>query len=1264
MSESALPPFAGTPDFKSLPPPPLQEHNLRVEAVLRPSYNILSLAELHGTSFVLSGDGKGFISAWDVHIKNRKNELDPEHYFEAHSGAINQVITLRSGRLPELVEEYEWPRGESEEKRQALNIGDRGIDTAVGQGVLSPTGVPQLSDSPNPSPAAIFDAPGKESPLAEMMEREEDVPQQPRRSWLARKLSCCGRCFGQKRDKTRHWLIATASEDGTVRVWRWRLLPKGHKHHDHDEPKLFEVDFITEWASEDDLPIVTCLELFDGHLVIALQGSADVRILDPGASVVRWVLYGHTGPITTLAQCVDGRLISGASDGAVRLWSFKGDDARTVAWPDPEEDMPLSGVSSLAFFAHTQQEHKGEYVTVCTRIFVPRAEQLPKADLFSASDPYVTCTLVEGLPGIIDARTASRRSLWWNHRLTISLRRYLLEGKWQVPQSAVLDFEVYSESRMFGKPTLLAHWAIPVATVLNDIQQDAAEAANPQPRKLHAPLGEGPFQDLKDSTIFIGFAQIGEHAIECHIESAEGLLAANHRRCYVRVQYKSNIERGSETSRITTQRRVRTSTIDNNLNPVWNEVLELHVPACHMESHFVYGRDLHLHFEVYDYDTLSSDDLLGTLTLPFDHALEVEGKDVKAYNVELAEAFKPKKGMFGKKNQHPLEPKLFLAFEILTPCPIQLRCQVESARSLAPCMGPTSAPIVRIRCVESNPLVPQMTSFRTHTIFRTTNPAWKEACVLPLPTWHWKNAMALRPASVRASWEHPSDAPEVIICAEVFDAESMHDDISLGRCQVSLETAVKIALDDKSQGAKPFELSGLSGFVASAQPALLYLGFETGDNDTELVVHIERAERLPTGRDISVDPYCVVKVSEVGAFGEPAERCQVKTLPIGKTSQSVNMSQTDPVWQHEDLLDMPGASWDGLVAVRPNWFLHFDVIDEDVHLRRESSLMQAVLPISEVLTDLAEAGRLPPTPELIQSRIDTLRGATLNPVKEAKPPWVTRQIALVDSSHAKTKPARGASGAAREVRSENLNSASSIKALGSSQMSNSPTGGRLKSLVSTISSFGSRHRSGNSPTGKNNPKQGKDLRAAGVGDDFLDVGSIDPSRNPSRLIVNFQAVTRWQGFGRDRALPLARKMTKASPVKSLLSMGSRIFAGYENGNVFVWDTAEGPSCPVHQFEAHRVPVSDIAYVPSLDCIVTSAFCTTRREAGSESLLRIWSVDSLELKQTISLHSASTRCLLSLTGDGEKAKKGSLALAIATETRQSKLIQILRLNKDQ
>uniref|UniRef100_A0A7S0AWA3 Uncharacterized protein n=1 Tax=Pyrodinium bahamense TaxID=73915 RepID=A0A7S0AWA3_9DINO len=131
-----------------------------------------------------------------------------------------------------------------------------------------------------------------------------------------------------------------------------------------------------------------------------------------------------------------------------------------------------------------------------------------------------------------------------------------------------------------------------------------------------------------------------------------------------------------------------------------------------------------------------------------------------------------------------------------------------------------------------------------------------------------------------------------------------------------------------------------------------------------------------------------------------------------------------------------------------------------------------------------------------------------------------------------------------------------------------------------------------------------------------------------------------------------------SPVTSLVALISSVVAGHDNGNIFVWDVTGSSNLPIHQFQAHKVCISCMVYLPTLDCIVTTATAKTRKEAVSESLLRVWNCSTFELRQTVPLHGAGSRCLVPVSLEG---KNGSSILALAKDNRQSTLLQLFKLD---
>jgi len=140
---------------------------------------------------------------------------------------------------------------------------------------------------------------------------------------------------------------------------------------------------------------------------------------------------------------------------------------------------------------------------------------------------------------------------------------------------------------------------------------------------------------------------------------------------------------------------------------------------------------------------------------------------------------------------------------------------------------------------------------------------------------------------------------------------------------------------------------------------------------------------------------------------------------------------------------------------------------------------------------------------------------------------------------------------------------------------------------------------------------------------------VDLGISGATLSLRFEGLSRWKGASRGTQCPPSRPMTGPSPVTALATLMSSIVAGHEDGNVFVWDSTGKSRLPLHQFQAHRVPVSAIAVLGSLGLVVTVGSPKTREQAHSDSLLRVWSCVTLELQQTVSFHGSTARCLCQL-----------------------------------
>eukprot|EP00443_Scrippsiella_acuminata_P129764 CAMPEP_0115571706 /NCGR_PEP_ID=MMETSP0272-20121206/85_1 /TAXON_ID=71861 /ORGANISM="Scrippsiella trochoidea, Strain CCMP3099" /LENGTH=1304 /DNA_ID=CAMNT_0003006275 /DNA_START=19 /DNA_END=3929 /DNA_ORIENTATION=- len=1032
--------------FTALPQAlPLPDQKLVHDAQMRPQYNIVALAELEGSPFVLTGDSKGCISAWSLSLGRSSEE--PNHYFEAHTGAICNIIPLRTSRIPELIEEKEWPEDEA-------------------SGMTAAARAARRRRSAN---CHVSESEGKDEGEDAVAAAEPVEVGPPKRASLAKR--CCSWMFRRSnkndkqpkaaprgRENARHWLIATAAEDGAVRVWRWRIAIGQRRA----EEANFDVDFVTEWVSEKEQPLSACIELYDGHLAVSRKDCADVLLIDPASATLRWVLFGHTAAVNCFALCADGRLVSGGADGAVRLWAQRawswrdesapgerffdsaGEDRPAppaLVWAEPGQESAKAGVSSMAFFAHMQQAETSECVALCLRVLVHRAENLPKADVMTQSDPYVSCTVVEGDPSLTTTvRTLAvlpfKEQVTWGHSCQLALRRCLVDCQWTLPECSELDFEIFSE-KLRGEDVLLAHCVVSLADVQVEIARSPEQAKGPQAYKLFAPMGQGPFKDLKRAVLYLGFTSIGDNSVGCIIDSADGLPSVGSgTRLYIRCTVRQSIT--GKARRVPAKLKDKTKVVDNDPNPYFNDILEVEVPVSLRDRAILHGPDVHMLFEVYDYDEGASDDLLGVLSLPMSDVLNCDDGKLRSFNLRNTYKGLKNTNLFSRSPRSRSRksssrvfaasgsdsddspppsasspsgsasgaltflPQLHLGFLAVMPCPMQLQCVVEQASSMPIPRKELNkvAAQVRMRFVEGNPMLAHLTSFRTSTKKQTVKPIWHERGTLPVPDWLLKATKPPEehPASVLAEWEHPSvEAVEYAIVVDIYD-EDVQDSIYLvGRAAVPFSTAWAAALAEVGvASSRPVGLS------TDAQ-ATIWLGFERGQRPDELVVLVDRAEKLPdaSGRP---DPYCVVRIAELGALGEPPDNTSARPTSKAETDPAPT-GLRDPVWRHRELLEMPGGQAHGLVAARPNWHLLFEIVDANSPAdAKEPVLAHASVPVTEILSELKQAEPSKPPPGLNQ-RILNLRspvGAQKlanpraeEPDEEEEPINVVRELSLL-----------------------------------------------------------------------------------------------------------------------------------------------------------------------------------------------------------------------------------------------------------------------------
>merc|ERR1719199_2177762 len=196
---------------------------------------------------------------------------------------------------------------------------------------------------------------------------------------------------------------------------------------------------------------------------------------------------------------------------------------------------------------------------------------------------------------------------------------------------------------------------------------------------------------------------------------------------------------------------------------------------------------------------------------------------------------------------------------------------------------------------------------------------------------------------------------------------------------IPLPDIVAAAIAGTARDASAFKLS---------RGGLVYLGFEMRPTDTDLTVHVERAEGLQGqgGFSFSADPYCVICIAEVAAFGQPTSFLQHRSLR--DITPPAEGDKSNPVWNHEMLLELPGAELDGSVAMRPNWFIHVEAMATDQYLRedvRHVPVLHAMMPLTEVLSDLAANERPKTEPSAIDSQINALRWSPYNSPTNSAP---------------------------------------------------------------------------------------------------------------------------------------------------------------------------------------------------------------------------------------------------------------------------------------
>lgn len=130
--------------------------------------------------------------------------------------------------------------------------------------------------------------------------------------------------------------------------------------------------------------------------------------------------------------------------------------------------------------------------------------------------------------------------------------------------------------------------------------------------------------------------------------------------------------------------------------------------------------------------------------------------------------------------------------------------------------------------------------------------------------------------------------------------------------------------------------------------------------------------------------------------------------------------------------------------------------------------------------------------------------------------------------------------------------------------------------------------------------------------------------------------SKWAPMGTTKPPPALSTLQELplvpSPVTSLSELSYYLVAGYENGNIFVWDGTLNEQAPFFRVHGHEGPVRCCAPVEGLNGLVTAA---------DDRLLKVWNPETFELRETYCPHDAPLGSMAVLAGD---PRKGKLVLA--------------------
>jgi hypothetical protein len=357
-----------------------------------------------------------------------------------------------------------------------------------------------------------------------------------------------------------------------------------------------------------------------------------------------------------------------------------------------------------------------------------------------------------------------------------------------------------------------------------------------------------------------------------------------------------------------------------------------------------------------------------------------------------------------------------------------------------------------------------------------------------------------------------------------------------------------------------------------------------------------------------------------------------------------------------------------LVAARPNMHCLFEVMEFDAARRKDVILAQASVPLTDVLCDLASA-EFAISADVFAQKMDD----SIAPPKAAAKEFHSLRLAAKASDGEIELPRE-----VRELRRELrlVSNQPARKAVVDSGQKHATPESPSKAAKGGKAGGEADDQQGNAPGTRKDSKvlqqqllaTGQQLtQSLGTALEAIGLGYYaaleDHSGKLPSLVVRFEVVSRWKGEGRSakNGRPVAKPMSRPSTVTCLAPLVSSVVAGHECGNIFIWDTTGTVTVPLHQLEAHRVPVSGLVFLPKLNFLVSTGTGAKngdkKLDASHESMLKVWNCSTMDCNQTISLQSASTRCLRSVVMRGSSSDP---CIALGSDTRHSRQLRLFKI----